>query len=99
VASTLRVDPVRLRAAADAQAEVGAFVSGMAAGEVISAAANAMSGLESGAACQFAGAVLDGASARVGAELAAHSKNLTSAADRYGRVDEELGHRLRSIAE
>jgi hypothetical protein len=99
VASTLRVDPTRLRSAAQAQSDVGAFVSGMCAGRTIADGAGAMPGLESGAACQYASTVLDAAAAQMSAELAAHAKNLISAAERYAKVDEDLGRRLRSIAE
>ena len=90
---------MRLRTAADAQAEVSAFVSGMAAGESIASAADAMPGLQSGAACQFASTVLDGAAAAVRADLSAHAANLISAADSYLRADDELGRRMRSLAE
>jgi hypothetical protein len=93
------VDPKRLRAAADAQSEVADYVSGMSVGQLISGGVSAMSGLDSAAACAHAGSILDAAAQRVSAELAAHSKNLLSAADRYGTVDENLGRRLRSIAD
>jgi hypothetical protein len=89
---------MRLRSAAEAQSEVGAFVSGMAAGRTIAGGAGAMPGLESGAACQYASTVLDAAAAQVSTELATHAKHLISAAERYGKVDEDLGRRLRSIA-
>ena len=90
---------MRLRAAADAQVEVGAFVSAMAAGESLASAANAMSGLQSGTGCQFASTVLDGAAQRVSTELSLHSNNLTSAGGSYLRADDELGRRLMSLAE
>jgi hypothetical protein len=79
VGSTLRVDPARLRAAAAAQAEVGAFVSGMATGQAMTSAADAMPGLASGAAAQFAGTVLDGVAGKVSGELSTHSDRLASA--------------------
>jgi hypothetical protein len=99
VGSTLRVDPARLRAAAAAQAEVGAFVSGMATGQAMTSAADAMPGLASGAAAQFAGTVLDGVAGKVCGELSTHSDRLASAADLYSRADEELGQRLRRLTE
>lgn len=99
MASTLRVDPAGLRAAATAQAEVGAFVSGMGVGQSLASAANAMPGLLCGAACQFAGTVFDDVAHKVSGELSAHSNRLSSAADSYYRADDELGRRLRRLAE
>ena len=96
---TLRVDPERLRRAAAAQTEVGTFVSGMATGQSMASAATGMSGLLSEGACQFAGATFDTAAGAVHEELTAHSTNLSAAADRYHQIDEELGRRLRKIAQ
>jgi hypothetical protein len=95
---TLRVDPARLRAAAEAQADVGNFVSGLATGQSMAAAGAGMSGLLTEGACQFATTMFDTASTAVQDELAAHSTNLSSAADQYHRTDEALGRRLRKIA-
>lgn len=97
--ATLRVDPTQLRTAAAAQTEVGTFVSGMAAGQSMTNAGTGMSGLLTEGACQFAGTIFDTATAAVHEELTAHSTNLSSAADRYHRTDEELGRRLRKIAQ
>ena len=60
MADALRVDPERLRVAAAAQAEVSAHIAGIGAGHSMAGAVQAMSGLASGEACQFAGALLDG---------------------------------------
>jgi pyrroline-5-carboxylate reductase len=99
MAETLRVDPERLRAAADAQAEVSAYVASISAGQSMAGAVQAMSGLSSSEACRFAAAVLDGAAKTVSADLTSHAERLSSAADRYRQVDYELGQRLRRIAE
>jgi len=74
-------------------------VSGMAVGESIANAAAAMPGLHSGAGCQFASTVLDGAAAGLSADLSTHATKLNSAADRYLRADDQLDRRLRSLAE
>ena len=94
----MRVDPAQLRTAAAAQTEVGTFVSGMAAGQSMTTAGTGMSGLLTEGACQFAGTIFDTATAAVHDELAAHSTNLSSAADQYHRTDEELGRRLSKLA-
>jgi hypothetical protein len=96
---TLRVDPEHLRTAAAAQAEVGTFVSGMAAGPSVARAGAGMSSLLSEAACQFAGAALDTAARAVHEELTAHSTKLSAAADRYHQTDEDFGRRLRKLTQ
>jgi hypothetical protein len=58
-----------------------------------------MAGLASAEACQFIGAAIETALTGVHDELADHSRNLATAAERYHRVDGELGQRLRRIAE
>lgn len=99
MASTLRVEPERLQDAAAAQADVGAFVSSMSACRSLAAAVQAMAGLDSGAACQAVGAVLDEVAREIGAALTAHSDRLSSAAERYRAADDELARRLRRIAD
>ena len=99
MASTLRVDPERLTAAAAAQADVGAYVSGMGAGRSLGAAAQAMAGLESGTACQSVAELVDDVAAEVGAALTAHSDRLVAAADIYRAADDSLARRLRRIAD
>ena len=96
---TLRVDPEHLRTAAAAQAKVGTFVSGMAAGQSVASAGSGMSGLLSAGACQFAGTTLDTAAGAVHEELTAHSTNLSAAADLYHRTDEDFGRRLRNLTQ
>jgi hypothetical protein len=98
MATTLRVDPQRLRTAAAAQTDVGTLVAAMGAGRSMASASAAMPGLLSEAACQFAGTMFDTAASSVDEELKAHSTNLSAAADHYHRVDEELGRRLRDLA-
>lgn len=94
----LRVDPARLRTAAAAQSDVGAYVSGMAAGPSLANAGTGMSGLLVEQACQLAGTMFDAAATAVHDELAAHAKKLSAAADRYHQTDGELGRRLGTIA-
>ncbi|MDV3125716.1 type VII secretion target [Mycobacterium sp. 21AC1] len=94
----VRVKPESLRTAAHAEAQVGDQVSRTDAGTATAVGATGMSGLRSGAACQFAGTTLDEAATRAGAELAAHSKNLLGAAGRYEQVDSAFGERLSQIA-
>lgn len=95
---TLRVNPDSLRNAAQAQTDVGQFVSGMGVGQSMTSAGTGMSGLLSEGACQFAGSIVDSALGAVNEELTTHSSNLSKAADRYHRMDEELGRRLRKFA-
>ena len=95
---TLRVDPNRLREAADAQGNVGTFVAGMGAGQSVTNAATAMSGLNTADACHVVGTEFDAAAKTVHEELTAHSQNLAVAADQYHRTDDELGRRLKKIA-
>ena len=94
----LRVDPARLRTAAAAQSDVGAYVSGMAAGPSMANAGTGMSGLLVEQACQLAATMFDAAAAAVHDALAAHATNLSAAADRYHRTDGDLGRRLGTIA-
>jgi hypothetical protein len=95
MAATLRVDPAQLRSAAAAQAEVSTFVAGMGVGQ--SMARSGMSGLLTEGACQFAGTIFDTAASAVRDELTAHSINLSTAADRYQRMDKDLGRSLRTL--
>jgi Excreted virulence factor EspC, type VII ESX diderm len=97
--ATLRVDPNRLREAARAQSAVGTFVSGMRTGQSMASAGASMPGLLSEEACRFAGSMFDTAASAVQDELTAHSTNLSAAADRYHRTDEEFGRRLRKVAQ
>lgn len=94
----LRVAPDRLHGAARAQTDVGTFVSGLATGQSMASAGTGMSGLLSAGACRFAGSVFDSAAKAVHEELTAHSANLTAAADRYHRTDEEFSRRLCTLA-
>ena len=97
--ATLRVDPAQLRNAAKAQANVATVISGLDAGQAMSAAGGRMSGLLSETACQFAATVFDAAAGTVHEELTAHSTNLSAAADRYHQADEKYAHRLRALAQ
>ena len=94
----LRVDPARLRTAAAAQSDVGAFVSGLAAGRSMANAGTGMSGLLVEQACHLVGTRFDAVATAVHDELAAHAKNLSAAADRYHQTDGDLGRRLGTIA-
>jgi hypothetical protein len=95
---TLRVDPTHLRTAAESQAAVSTFVSSMTNGQSMATGGAGMPGLLSGAACQFAGSILDTAASAIHGELTDHSTKLSAAADHYHRTDEELGRRLRKFA-
>jgi hypothetical protein len=96
---TLRVEPAQLRAAAQAQADVGAFVSGMATGQSLTSGTGTGSGLLSEEACQLAAGMFDSASSMVHEELTVHSANLSSAAEQYLRVDDEYARRLREFTD
>lgn len=96
---TLRVNPDSLRSAAQAQTDVGGYVSGMAVGAAMTGAGTGMSGLLSEGACQFAGSIVDAALSGVHEELTTHSTNLSTAADHYHRMDEELGRRLQKFVQ
>lgn len=98
VGAVLRVDPTRLRIAAAAQSDVGAYVLGMAAGPSMANAGTGMSGLLVEQACQLAAARFDAAATAVHDELTAHAKNLSAAADSYHHTDGDLGRRLGTIA-
>jgi hypothetical protein len=95
---TLRVNPDSLRNAARAQTDVGGFVSGMEVGQSMTSGGTGVSGLLSEGACQFAGSIVDAALGTVHEELTTHSTNLSTAADQYHRMDEELGRRLHKFA-
>lgn len=95
----LRVNPDSLRNVARAQADVGEFVSGLAAGQSLHSASTGVSGLLSEGACQFASSMVDTALNAVREDLTKHSDNLSTAADRYHRMDEEFGRRLRRFAQ
>jgi hypothetical protein len=99
MAATLRVDPAQLRGAATAQADVSTFVAGMGVGQSMAGARSAMSGLLTEGACQLAGTIFDAAASAVRDELTAHSVNLSTAADRYQRMDEDLGRSLRTLTQ
>lgn len=92
--AVLRVDPVRLRSVSAQESEVGSFLTGMAVGTSLSAAAAELSDLASGEACALAGAVVDRFHRTVGGELFDHADKLGVAADRYTDTDAELGRRL-----
>jgi Excreted virulence factor EspC, type VII ESX diderm len=70
----------------------------MGASQSMTNAGAGMSGLLSEGACQFAGSIVETALSAVHEELTTHSTNLSAAADRYCRMDEELGRRLRKFA-
>lgn len=76
---------------------MGAAVSGLDAGQLLSAAAAAMPGLQSGAACGQVAPIVDSAARTVGSEVSAHADQLNSAADAYQRTDDESARRLNSI--
>ena len=93
----LRVDPARLRTAAAAQSDVGAYVSSLAAGPSMANAGTGMSGLLVEHACELAAMRFDAAATAVHDELTAHAKNLSTAADSYHHTDGDLGPRLGTI--
>jgi hypothetical protein len=97
MASTLRVDPARLVAAAAAEGDVGKSVSMMAAGSTLSAAAGGVPDLLTGAALQIAASAIDNVSAMINEELTSHADKLTAAAETYRRADDDLGRRLDHI--
>lgn len=92
------VDPTHLRTAAQTQADVGTFVSGLTTGQALADGAAGLSGLLSEAACQLAGTVLDSAASSVHDALTDHSTKLIAAAEHYQRMDEEFGRRMRAFA-
>lgn len=94
----LQVNPDRLREVARAQADVGEFISDLGAGQSMTSAGSGVAGLLSEGACQFASSIVDTALGAVHEELTKHSTNLSTAADHYSRLDEELGRRLRRFA-
>jgi hypothetical protein len=99
MAATLRVDPEQLCSAAAAQVDVSTFVAGMGVGQSMAGARSGMSGLLSEGACQLAGTIFDAAASAVRDELTAHSINLSTAADQYQRMDEDVGRRLRTLTQ
>lgn len=99
MASKLRVDPLRLVAAASTEGDVGTFVAAMAAGQSLAGAAGGVPQLRSGAALEFAASAIDKASAAIHEELTDHAAKLNTAADTYRLTDEGLGRRLGEIAE
>jgi hypothetical protein len=74
------------------------FVSGMSNGQSLTSGGSGMSGLNSEAACQFAGTLLDTAARAAHEALTDHSTKLSTAADHYHRMDEEFGHHLSQFA-
>ncbi|WP_194166292.1 type VII secretion target [Mycolicibacterium sp. P9-22] len=98
MASTLRVDPSRLVAAASAEADVGAFVAAMAVGQSLAAATASVSQLRTGAALEFAASAFGAVTAAICDELTSHAAKLNTAADTYRRTDEGLGSRLGRVA-
>jgi len=92
--ATLRVDPTRLRDAAQAQYDVSSSVSGLDAGQSMTNAGAGMPGLLTEAACHATGSVFDDETRRLHDELAAHSAKLVAAADLYHQTDEQFGRRL-----
>ena len=94
----LRVAPSRLRTVAEQESAVGSFLSGMAVGTSLSAAAGALPDLASGEACELAGAVVDEFHRVIGGELSDHADRVGTAADRYATTDAELGRRLAKFA-
>jgi hypothetical protein len=99
VNAPLRVDPAQLRAAASAESDVAGGVAGLAPGAALASAGAGLAGLASADACQFLGAAVEKALTDVHQELTAHSSKVATAADRYHRVDGELGQRLQRAAE
>ena len=95
--SPLRVNPDSLRAAATTEAAVGESVAGMGVGQSMTSAGAAVSGLLSAGACQYAGSAVDAALGTVQQDLATHSTNLSTAAERYATMDAELGQLLRKF--
>lgn len=98
MASTLRVDPSRLVAAASSEADVAAFVAGMAVGQSLAGATASVSPLRSGVAIEFAASALDDVSAVIHDELTSHAAKLNTAAETYRRTDDALGSRLGRFA-
>lgn len=94
MAQSLRVDPGVLRSAATAIAQVGSELSGMALAQPLSGMTGALTGFQSGAACQEAGTALDNASKQVGNDLSELAAKLRSAAEKYEQTDKHLGSEL-----
>jgi hypothetical protein len=95
----LRVDPAHLHAAAQAQADVATAVAGLRPGESMAHAGAGMAGLMSGDACHALGSIVEEAVSGVHEQLSTHATNLSTAADHYHRMDEQLGERLRRFVE
>jgi hypothetical protein len=96
--ATLRVDPDRLRTAAQAQTGVGSAVSGLGTGASLITAGSGMVGLTVEEACRVAGDLFDTATTAVHDELTAHSDKLSAAADQYHRMDADLSRRVRTVS-
>lgn len=91
------VDPTHLRDAAQAQADVSSFVSGMDSGTSVASSGAHVAGLQSESACQFVGDLVTSATTAVHEALTDHSTKLAAAAEKYHRMDEEFGRRLRAF--
>ncbi len=74
-------------------------MSGLQSGFAMAAASGGLPGLQTEEACQFAGSILDSAAGAVHQELTTHADKLSSAADRYQEMDEQLGQRLRKFSQ
>jgi hypothetical protein len=96
VGSVLKVAPAELQSAAAAETAVGGVITGLAVGQLLTAAAAAMPGLQSGAACGQAATVVDSSVQAIGTEVGAHADNLNIAARSYQTADDESARRLKS---
>lgn len=96
--SELKVDPAELRSAAAAETAVGAAVAALGLRQPLTAAAGAMPGLRSGAACGEVSPVVDAAAKAVGDELGAHATKLVEAAAVFERVDDASARQLTNSA-
>src|SRR6476469_3519286 len=94
--SELKVAPAALRSAAAAETAAGEAVTALAVAQPLSAAAAAMPGLQSGAACGEVSSVVEAAVKAAGSEISAHAGKLTDAANAYQGIDDEYAGRLNS---
>jgi hypothetical protein len=94
MASSLRVDPSALCAAAATDSEVAGSMAELLVAQSMTCAAGDLADLRSGSACRFVGDVLDGVARALIDELSTHSERLVAAAERYRRAEEDLGRRL-----
>ncbi|KHO28116.1 hypothetical protein QQ44_00665 [Mycolicibacterium setense] len=92
--SELKVDPAGLRSAAAAETAVSEAVAALGLGQPLSAAAAAMPGLRSGAACGQVSPVVDGAANALGSDLGAHANKLGHAANVFEQVDDASARQL-----